>query len=926
MKKLLLFLVLISYGIVAQTPIWHYTFDGNSAPVDPLGNFGGALTRVSGGVPTAANYGMDRFGDTGKSLIVKSDGTNNFLYTTVLANLPQSNNSRTFSFWVRYKSNSGDRHLFRYGGFNNVNSFGMSVGNSLTATFINYNEFTPTMFPHAQYPIYTNYNLPENEGWYHYVVTAEASATKIYRNGVLLGTNSISLFTSGTNLKIGLPNIDNNTTSGSFEFLLDDFKVYDVVLSEVQIKQQYADEIAFNNTDLLAYYGFENDLTCTNNPLLNLTAQITTQNTYEAGVVGLSRKFQSNPVYNDVLGASLDLDDFTIMAWEKTNINQNATDFATVFETNGSLYVRRRQNSFNLGFAFNSTTYVPEGSNVVNPLSNWVHHAVTVKNFGSGIQASYFRNGELLAFTATTTSQSATAIHSFVDKFVLGGGLDGSGNLMTVKRLQDSNIDEVYVYNRVLNQSEILATMYRATAPTFTSCPTGDVTLTTQAEVDALASCSTISGFLIVNANNAALDLSPLNNITTINGALVVQGLTNNQLNIFPNLTTVTGSIQIRQNTFTEFSGFNSLTTASNGLQVLQNTNLTSFSGFNSLSFINGNNLGILLNNNLATINAFSNLQNVQGLLIRNTQLTNLSFLSSLIGNGGQLSIESNPSLTSANFANPVVHCFCSGISGGDYVRIQSNPLLATVGNVTLQSSVLGQPTIEFFQINNNPLLSSVGMSLDASATSSSVVGNLNINNNPALSNLNFLSNINVTSCGTLNIGAMPVSSLASLSSLTSVGTIQISGNTNLNDISALNNISIGNITSVLISVNPLLATCAVDWVCDYLATASPNATIAGNATGCESVAAVNSACAALSNSDFDLAAISLYPNPTDAIFSIEVPNEVIKKVRIFDVTGKMLLDSNQATLNVSSFASGIYMINIETESGKIGVSKLIKK
>lgn len=34
MKKILLFLMLASLNLVAQTPIWHYTFNGNSSPVN----------------------------------------------------------------------------------------------------------------------------------------------------------------------------------------------------------------------------------------------------------------------------------------------------------------------------------------------------------------------------------------------------------------------------------------------------------------------------------------------------------------------------------------------------------------------------------------------------------------------------------------------------------------------------------------------------------------------------------------------------------------------------------------------------------------------------------------------------------------------------------------------------------------------------
>ena len=109
MKKILLFLMLASLNLVAQTPIWHYTFNGNSSPVNPQGNYGGSLFKVSGGTTNASNFGKDRFGNSGSSLIVKNQ--TDFTYYANLANLPQGNNPRSFSFWLRIK-NPGNQSLF----------------------------------------------------------------------------------------------------------------------------------------------------------------------------------------------------------------------------------------------------------------------------------------------------------------------------------------------------------------------------------------------------------------------------------------------------------------------------------------------------------------------------------------------------------------------------------------------------------------------------------------------------------------------------------------------------------------------------------------------------------------------------------------------------------------------------------------------
>ncbi len=884
-------MVLISYGLVAQTPIYKFSFNGNV--IDDTGNHifdsGTGLTNIT--------YVNDRFGNSSSAMRMKNKTP--IQTNASLTALPQGTNPRSISVWVSYldMNPANDVVVGGYGSETNSNFCGIYQQDNRVTAFSWTNDVNSPTGERYKYKNYGN-------NWYHYVLTYDGTTVKVFRNGnLVISDTPVSPWnTNGFRIKLGS---SGSTVLAGGEFMAyDDLEVYNTVLTEAQIQAMYTSQNPINTTDLVAYFPFNGGLNSHDGNHTFVNIPTATAGTYSSGYNGQGLMFNGTQGFqNSSIASVMNNNNFTVAFWQKRS-QLPASGLAVgeiPVEAFGSLGIGEKfatsaEDLAYLNYTASSslTSFKPFDKD----LNEWYHVAVQFVDLGNVDYMFYYVNGEFVNAVSGVINQNFS-LHRFHNLFTIGMGTDNSGN-PTVNKAANCEIDELYVFNRVLSVSEIMALRYQTLS---TPCPTGNVTVTNQAEVDALASCTSISGFLNINANNAALDLTPLNNLTTINGALIIQGLTNNQLNIFPNLTTVTGSIQIRLNTFTEFTGFNSLTTASNGLQVLQNTNLTSFSGFNSLSAINGSNLGILLNNNLATINAFSNLLYVHGLLIRNSQLTNLSFLSSLTDNGGQLSIENNSVLTSANFTNPVVHCFCTGISGGDYVRISSNPLLTSVGNVTLSGSVLGDPTIEFFQINNNPLLSSVGMSFFGSATSSSVVGFLNISNNSALLNLNFLNNINVTSCGTLNISVMPVSSLASLSSLTSVGTIQISGNTNLTDISALNNVTIANITSVLLNSNPMLATCAVDWICDYLATASPNATITGNATGCESVAIVNNACNASSC-------------PTGSI-ALSTQAEVNALAACTHITGNLFINGGGGVLDLTP------LNNITTIDGFLAIQNI---
>jgi uncharacterized repeat protein (TIGR01451 family) len=84
-----------------------------------------------------------------------------------------------------------------------------------------------------------------------------------------------------------------------------------------------------------------------------------------------------------------------------------------------------------------------------------------------------------------------------------------------------------------------------------------------------------------------------------------------------------------------------------------------------------------------------------------------------------------------------------------------------------------------------------------------------------------------------------------------------------------------------------------------------------------------------LSNENFLLNAISIYPNPTNDILNINYGTSAmeIKSIEIHDMLGKVVYQNNSKVerIDLSNFNSGIYLIDISTESkGKI-TKKLIK-
>jgi glucose/arabinose dehydrogenase len=85
-----------------------------------------------------------------------------------------------------------------------------------------------------------------------------------------------------------------------------------------------------------------------------------------------------------------------------------------------------------------------------------------------------------------------------------------------------------------------------------------------------------------------------------------------------------------------------------------------------------------------------------------------------------------------------------------------------------------------------------------------------------------------------------------------------------------------------------------------------------------------------LSNATFENTTISVYPNPAKtAIFIKNTSETTLSKVKIFDLTGKLVLtkaieNNNSQSVTISDLSSGLYLISVEDLLGNQYKSKLI--
>ena len=320
-----------------------------------------------------------------------------------------------------------------------------------------------------------------------------------------------------------------------------------------------------------------------------------------------------------------------------------------------------------------------------------------------------------VANTATTSSDSiaimftvgggATGWEATVDEgFVTLDKTMGSSGSATLKVAVTENVGversvviAITTIGHVGSAATATVTITQAAAPfiqTQSNTHSGSITVTTQEEVDALATTlaniDTIDGNLIIgyasgNSRSNITDLTPLSNITHITGNLYIQrngALVN--LNDLTHLQSVGGIFWVSHNRSLETLGsFDSLQNV-NGLffRVSDNDSLTTLGTFDSLQNIQGS-FEIYDNESLGTLGSFNKLNSIGSFFeVRgNASLISLGQFSSLthIGSSGELDfypnlsilVEHNPNLVLCDFLDDFLEGGTHAVEGN--IRVANN-------------------------------------------------------------------------------------------------------------------------------------------------------------------------------------------------------------------------------------------------------------
>ncbi|MDR6966704.1 hypothetical protein J2X31_000702 [Flavobacterium arsenatis] len=395
--------------------------------------------------------------------------------------------------------------------------------------------------------------------------------------------------------------------------------------------------------------------------------------------------------------------------------------------------------------------------------------------------------------------------------------------------------------------------------------------------LDALENITAIgtgtTGDLIINDNPLLTDISGLNAITTINRNLEIHN----------------------NDALVNLNGLNAVSSINYGyLSIQENAVLEEIDGLQNLTSVglSGNAEGILIINNTALehLDGLASLASLKGsfTLRNNTSLLDVSAInitSAVFGFSNSIVIENNDALPNLDgFFIEKINAYFH-ILGNDSLQaidleigVASTVLSLLMDNNPLLTDISGlqnitQVTNGFRVINNDSL-----QNLDGLSFTSITSGYLMIKDNLVLNNTDgLLSLTNAVSSVSLEVmNNAALTNLDGLKNLTKVGRILIHNNPMLNNINGLSGITLLNMTSdtkllsifnnpnlesiqgvrninqttifnLLISTNPKAEVCDLKNICDYLATAKPRS-INSNASGCNSVAEIQSSCPTIWN------------------------------------------------------------------------------
>ena len=394
----------------------HYSFDGHA-----LDSSGQKNHATSNGVTVAVN----RFGHENNALAFDRDYVLTPDFSSIL------DKELTVTGWLyRNKDSKAIEQVFE--ALTNVWEIFLETVNSKSGEILQVNHSGDRRYRvHSQ-------EIPTNE-WFHFATVITDKEQSIYINGALVD----SIPHSGplgirTAFRIG------RDYEGKIQYwngAMDDFRIYDRGLNKYEVEDLFLDTADMVDLDagLVAHYPFSGDANDQSGNENHLSVQGASLSTDRFGMTESAYSFDGK---DDYLFADLDdrKGDFSLSLWAKAN-DVEQSRFRSVInihdKTPGSAATCQIHTSGGRYPSYQFFSSNPESFALVT--TEWQHLAVTV----SGKVVRFYENGKRVY----SQELEGGAANQFSNIII--------GQNRNRDRKYDGSIDDVYVYNRAINDAEV---------------------------------------------------------------------------------------------------------------------------------------------------------------------------------------------------------------------------------------------------------------------------------------------------------------------------------------------------------------------------------------------------------------------------------------------------------------------------------------
>jgi hypothetical protein len=280
--------------------------------------------------------------------------------------------------------------------------------------------------------------LPVGE-WSHIAFSSDGTTLRLYVNGQLVSTaDAIAAKPTAANLVIGR----NAITGKWFDGLIDEVRIYDVVLSQGQIAADSGSPVGLNPIPAATYSFDDGSGEVGGDSAGDHDGEIQGPSWVAEGKYGSALAFDGvDDLVSVADGPELDLtDSFTLEAWVRPDTS-NPGPVLTKAEISGGFSgyaLSARHNDLPMGHVADSGTIKPVAGTSALPVGEWSHIAFS----SDGTTLRLYVDGQLVS-TADAIAAKPTAANLVIGRNAITG------------KWFEGLIDEVRIYDQALGQSEI---------------------------------------------------------------------------------------------------------------------------------------------------------------------------------------------------------------------------------------------------------------------------------------------------------------------------------------------------------------------------------------------------------------------------------------------------------------------------------------